>query len=228
MGRRGFLPDTDPELLGWALAFSTRISAGWADLGLTEAEAISYSQTFAAYASALEACDPAVRSKTAVAVKNAARRALKTASSQTASLIKGTPSVTDAQKIELGLNVRAKATTIPAPGSPPALGVVSSTAWTVKVKLRDSETASRRGKPPGVAGASIFTFVGDQPPAELSDWTFHANTGRSPIDITFNASLPPGTKVWLTAFWFNPRKQSGPACTAVSTNLPGGSVSMAA
>ena len=30
------------------------------------------------------------------------------------------------------------------------------------------------------------------------------------------------------AFWFNGRKQSGPACAPVSTNLPGGSVSMAA
>ena len=30
------------------------------------------------------------------------------------------------------------------------------------------------------------------------------------------------------AFWFNGRKQSGPACAPISANLPGGSVSMAA
>jgi hypothetical protein len=34
--------------------------------------------------------------------------------------------------------------------------------------------------------------------------------------------------VWLTAFWFNGRKQSGPACAPVGTNLPGGSVALGA
>jgi hypothetical protein len=35
-----------------------------------------------------------------------------------------------------------------------------------------------------------------------------------------------GAAVWITAFWFNPRKQSGPAAEPVSANLPGGSVSI--
>ncbi len=35
-------------------------------------------------------------------------------------------------------------------------------------------------------------------------------------------SLPAGTKVFLSAFWFNNRKESGPACTPVSTLLQGG------
>ncbi|HZZ42695.1 MAG TPA: hypothetical protein VFE58_07135 [Tepidisphaeraceae bacterium] len=36
------------------------------------------------------------------------------------------------------------------------------------------------------------------------------------------------SEVTLSAFWFNPRKQSSPMSTPVGTNLPGGSVSMAA
>ncbi len=32
----------------------------------------------------------------------------------------------------------------------------------------------------------------------------------------------PGSKIWLTAFFFNPRAMSGPAATPVSTYLPGG------
>jgi hypothetical protein len=48
------------------------------------------------------------------------------------------------------------------------------------------------------------------------------------VELAFLSGNPPGTRVWLTAFWFNGRKQSGPMCAPVGTNLPGGSVSMAA
>jgi hypothetical protein len=42
------------------------------------------------------------------------------------------------------------------------------------------------------------------------------------ISVVFPASVAPGSKVWLTAFFFNPRALSGPAATPVSTYLPGG------
>jgi hypothetical protein len=47
------------------------------------------------------------------------------------------------------------------------------------------------------------------------------------VDVEFPADAANGATVWLTAFWFNPRAQSGPACQPISTNIPGG-LSMAA
>ena len=58
-------------------------------------------------------------------------------------------------------------------------------------------------------------------------WTFQGSAGRvEKIDIGFPNTLAAGTKVWLCAFWFNRRKQSGNACDPISANLPGGGVSM--
>src|SRR5258706_406301 len=57
---------------------------------------------------------------------------------------------------------------------------------------------------------------------EEADWTFQGNTPRTSMNVTFPGATPAGAKVWFTAFWFNPRKQSGPAATPLGINLPGG------
>jgi hypothetical protein len=108
------------------------------------------------------------------------------------------------------------------------LEVISVSGWTARIRLRPAGGAGR-GKLPGTAGASIFSYVGATPPANIADWKFEASVGRvTAIDLTFDSSLAPGTKIWTCAFWFNGRKESGPACAPVSANLPGGGVAMAA
>ncbi len=87
--------------------------------------------------------------------------------------------------------------------------------------------AASGGKPAGVSGASIFSYVEATAPSDISAWKFEGNTGKTAV-VVFPNTTAAGATVWLTAFWFNPRKQSGPACTPVSTNVQRGSVSMAA
>jgi hypothetical protein len=136
--------------------------------------------------------------------------------------------VTDAQKLALGLSVRNAPSPIPPPAVAPGLDVLSVSGFTVDIKLHDASVSGKRGKPPGVSGASVFTHVGETAPADLGAWQFEGNTGQTKLSVPFPNTLAAGAKVWITAFWFNPRKQSGPMCAPVSTNLPGGSVSMAA
>jgi hypothetical protein len=73
-----------------------------------------------------------------------------------------------------------------------------------------------------VNGAAVFTYVGATPPADTSDWTFVGNTARTSFDVELPATMPAGATMWITAFWFNPRKQSGPAATPTSVGNPGG------
>ena len=223
-----FLPNTDATLLAWSLNFSTLITATPTAYGLTSTLATAYTALHTSFATALAACDPGTRSKSAVSTKNLARTNLKNNARLLAKLVDGTASVTNAQKLTLGLNVKASPSPIPAPSSSPALEVGTVTGWTVKLKLHDSTSGSKRGKPAGVSGASVFSFVGATPPNDMGSWTFQGNTGKTIVYVAFENTNAPGTKVWLTAFWFNGRKQSGPACAPVSTNLQGGSVSMAA
>jgi hypothetical protein len=91
----------------------------------------------------------------------------------------------------------------------------------VRLKLRDI-TVVRRGRPPGVAGAVVFSFVGATPPTSLADWRFEQNTSKTSLEINFPATVPPGARVWFTAFWFNPRAQNGPASAPTGINIPGG------
>jgi hypothetical protein len=46
--------------------------------------------------------------------------------------------------------------------------------------------------------------------------------------VVFDSSLAPGTTVFLTAFWFNPRLLSGPACTPISTSFGAAGVTTSA
>ena len=133
------------------------------------------------------------------------------------------PGTTNTQRSDLGLTVRnPEPTPIPPPASAPNIDVLSVDENTVRIRLHDPANPTRRGKPAGVDGAAIFSFVGDDAPTAEATWRFEGNTTRTAINVTFPNTGAPGSKVWFTAFWFNERKQSGPAATPVGTNLPGG------
>lgn len=109
----------------------------------------------------------------------------------------------------------------PAPAFVPELVVVKVDGNTVHVNLRDSQNLSRL-RPDFAKGANVFSYVGAEPPATAEGWFFQGGTTRTRFDVSFDASLPMGTKVWLTAFWKNERDQSGPACQPVPVTLLGG------
>jgi len=225
---KSFLPNTDAALLAWSLNFKTLIQAGAVSYGLTVPLATAYGVLHDAYADALAAADPAIRTRGSVAAKNTARANLKADARLLDRLVQGTASVSDAQKRDLGLNVPSAPTPIPPPADEPGLDILSVSKWTVKIKLHDTASDAKRGKPPGVIGAAIFTHVGATPPADIGAWQFQGNTGRTKLDVPFPNTLAAGTQVWIAAFWFNGRKQSGPACTPVPTTLQGSGVPMAA
>jgi hypothetical protein len=92
---------------------------------------------------------------------------------------------------------------------------------TVRVRLRGKDSP-RRGKPRGVAGAMVYSFVGSEPPATLDGWTCEGGTTRTTTDITLGArshGIKPGDMVWFTACWFNPRMQRGPVATPKPTYI---------
>jgi len=227
MGRSGFLPDKDAALLAWSQNFSTKISATPENFGLSSAQATSYQTLHDGFADALALCDPAVRNKTSCMAKNTAKLALKDGARSLAKIVEGTDTVTDAQKIELGLNVRAMPSPIPAPTSAPDIDIVSVLGRTVKLRLHNSgDPSPKRGRPDGVAGATIFSYVGDAPPEDVNDWKFEGNTTRTVIDVEFPVGAAAGAKVYFTAFWYSARALSGPLCDPVSTVLQYGGVSL--
>jgi hypothetical protein len=224
-----FLPSREASLVTWSNNFSTLISATPTAFGLTAAQATAFATLNTAWVSAYNtAKNSLTRSPANIITKNAAKKLMIAEARQLAGVIQKFPTITNTQRSELGLNVPNTPSPVPVPSTSPAMEITSVSAWTVNLKLHDSTLGSKRGKPPGVNGAAVFSFVGATAPVDIGSWKFEGNSGRTKIAVSFDSSNPPGTKVWLTAFWFNGRKQSGPACAPITTNLQGGSVSMAA
>ena len=220
-------PQTDAALQAWSSNFFSILStAAVGKYGVSAGQITAYGTVNSAFISALAACDPNLRNKSAVATKNQARTTLKNAAKLMANTINGVATVTVGEKIALGLNVRVKPTPAPVPAAAPGVTVKSVLAWTVNIRLFDTASSAKRGKPPRVSGAMIYSYVGAAPPVDMGAWTLEGMTGKTEQSITFANTNPGGTKVWFTAYWFNTRKQTGPMSVPITTNLQGGSVSM--
>lgn len=207
---RGFLPTTDSGLLTWSANFNQLISATPTTYGLTTVQASAYIAANDSYATALQtARDPGTRTRPSVAAKDAAREKLKTLARLYAKIVDATPSVTDAQKLSLGLTIRKRPTPIPAPGMSPIVEVLSVNGRAVMVRLHSDEP-SRRGRPSEVAGAKIDSFVGENPSDDIEDWRYEDSTTKMVYEVTFAASVVPGTRVWIAAVWYNPKAEDGP------------------
>ena len=222
------LPPSDTGLLQWSqnvVGLITPVPASW---GLVVGDVTAYTVLHDSYSTCLAACDPSVRNKPAVVAKNQARSNLKLGAAVVANKIYASPLVSNSMKTEIGMPPRQTPAPIPPPAVAPGLDVLSVDAWTVRIRLHDATSSAQRGKTPGAIGASVFSFVGAVAPVDLGAWKFEGSTGLTKLDVTFANTLAGGTKVWLSAFWFNGRKQSGPPCTPVPATIQGGGVTMAA
>ena len=133
-----FLPTTDNALLAWSLNFSTLISATPTTYGLSSTQATAYATLHSQYSAALAtATNPTTRTKANVAAKNTARDALKTDARLLAKIVDGQATVTDQQRIQLGLNVRTVPTPVPVPSLPPEMDIVSVIGRTVKIRVHN-------------------------------------------------------------------------------------------
>lgn len=227
------VPTSDTGLRDYGANFGTRVTATPTAYNLTAAQATAFDGKYDPFIIALDAVAAeraaGIRSGPQTEVKDEAKRQLLLIARELYAFVQDSLSVSDAKKLELGVVVKDfSPTPTPAPGFAPEILVKKVVGRTVTVQLKDAQNAARRGRPPGVIGASVFSFVGATPPSDISLYKFEGNTGRTTVNIEFPSSTPAGGTVFITGFWFNPAKLSGPACPPVGTTLAGGSVSMAA
>lgn len=123
MSRSFFTFTNDEKLANASAVFSKQISLSPEVYGLTEAEASEYAALHEAFATALRAATaPGRKCASLVAGKNTARVPLVAMASRLAKRIDGA-AVTDEQRINLHLSVRAKRSPLPAPGKPDRFGL---------------------------------------------------------------------------------------------------------
>jgi hypothetical protein len=217
-----YLPTREAELKDWLANASDKITAAPTTYALTAAQATTFSGLVSSFNTAYTAAvNPDTRTKGTILAKNDAMDAVKAYARQLVRIVQAAPAVTDTQRADLGINVHDEPSPINPPEEAPSLTVVSAIGRTMKIKLKGLESEGR-GKPDGVAGANLFSFVGETPPAEISEWTFEGGSTRTDFDVEFPASVAAGSQVCLCACWFNPRNQPGPMCAPVSCYIAGG------
>ena len=213
---RDFFPRREADIVTWSRNFAEKISAEPEQYGLTPLLVAQYLDRQEAFFAAFQTVhNPATRTPVAMIGKEETRVALEAEARKLARIIRATPTVTVAQRIELGLSAHEpgrRGPAVPRPEAAPSVWVVSVTGRTVKMQLMESANSPNRHRPRGAAGATIFAHVGEQPPPPTSDqWRFMCNTTRTAVEVTFaDPTLAPGTRVWLLARWFNTRAEPGP------------------
>jgi hypothetical protein len=211
-----------PYVIG-STSFLNIVTAEPITYGMNPAQVSAYDALNIVWTGAYErATNPLTRTKANVAAKNAARAAIVAMSADLARIIDGTPTVTDAQKIELGLNVRKAPVPVPAPTEAPAVDLGSVVNRTVNVHIHDSAASSKRGKPAGAVAAWVYTYVGQNYPTDPAAWTFERSTTKAKFQITFPDTVAGGQSVWIRAAWINAKQEAGPLSVPVTTNLQGG------
>jgi hypothetical protein len=219
---RNFYYGKDADVVAGSASFAASISAAPTTYGLVAAQATAFGLLNTALQSAYTAAiSPPTRGPVSIQAKNQAIHNMRVSAVNLAKIVYSTPTVTDTQLVALGLLPRPSRAPVPPPATAPVIDVVATSGNTVKLRLHAAGDPTRRGKPAGVDGASVFSFVGATPPDTEAEWTFEGVAGKTLLDVTFPAGTAPGARVWFTAFWFNSRKQSGPAASPVGTNIPG-------
>lgn len=226
---RSYIPTKDADLVTWSKNFLDRLGNDPPNYGLTQEQKVKFQAVQSAYAAAFEtANDSITRSPANIQKKNTARKALVAKTRELVDICQAWPEMTDDKRKELQISLRDNTPTpVPVPSTAPVIDISRVDGLTIKMRLHNGDS-TRRAKPAGVKGATLFSYVGDTPPVSLSDWTFEGSVTRTITQLTMPGSVAAGSKVWLTAFWFNTRSESGPATPPISTHVGFGGLSQAA
>lgn len=224
-----YLPQREGDLVNWGLNIVNRFAPDPTVFGLTLDQAAAFTDAQAAFSAAyLAATEPATRGPSKIETKNTTKKAFIAVARDTVGIIQAFPGTTDTMRVDLGITVRDyEPTPVPVPTESPVIDVTGVSGLTIKLRLHNGDS-TRRAKPDGVKGATLFSYVGEEPPVDLADWKFEGSVTKTVTSVTMASTVPPGSKVWLTSFWFNTRAESGPATSPVFTWTGNGGVNMAA
>jgi len=225
------IPVKDSLLVPFSTNFNDRIVASPLVFQLSAPQAAAYTALHAPYVAAYNAMMAAradgTRSQSLTATKDSTKLGLLNYARQLYSFVQSNKSVTDANKILLGIHLRVIPAPIPRPAVRPGMDIISVSGRTVSVNIPDSASSTKRGKPAGTEAAWVYSFVGAEYPSDPSQWNFEGATTKAKFNITFPNTVAGGTQVWVTAAWINAKQEAGPTSVPITTNLQGGGAASA-
>ena len=224
------VPTLDSELVPYGRNLEQQITARIDAYRLTPEQVDRYLEALTPYLGAanavVEARASGVRSTALTAKRDQLRGPLLRSARYLYSTIRDDPDVSDEDKELAGIVVPSPNTSPdPAPATPPNVDVLGATRDTISVGLRGTGSpAGSRRKPRYAAAAWVYSFAGEEYPADPMAWTFHGAATGDKFTLTFGEETPAGQQVWVMAFYVNRRGVGGPPSTPVTGNLQVGGV----
>lgn len=215
-----FLPTRDADLLTFAQHFAAYVVAHAVQLGFTSALGTQLNDVVVDFNDAYQISSNPLTATKGARVEKALRRAvLKATLRQFARQIQANPAVTAQQKTDLGLRVRdQEPTSQGAPNTQPVGRVVGTVNLDVVTEWFDQLTPTRRARPAGYAGLAIYSFVGDEPPADIELWRHEGLSTKSRYTVGFNAA-DAGKKITIVARWYSRKGEFGPLSAPMTTMI---------
>jgi hypothetical protein len=208
---------TDPGLAAWSTNASTRLTSNFADYNMTAPEAAAYKAIYDLYVAALAAVNTiGARSKALVADKNVKKRDLLKASRVIYKLVQASDTISAEDKTLLNVVIpKTEPTRADRPGFAPILTVEKVNGRLVSVRAQDAQVPTSRRRAAGTIGLMIFSHVGATAPDDVNLYKAEGLSGSVSFDVLFPDEVQPGSQVFITACWFNDRKETSPAAAAV-------------
>ena len=220
---RGYLPAREAQLVTWIGDFYRNLSTKPANyFGVSEQAIQEYNVSMTRFTDAyMLASNPDTRTGPTIEAKQMARKTLINSTRSLVDVMQAWPQMTDDKRRLLGITVRAtRSTSTGRPGIKPYIEVAGVDQNTITLRILQNKSV--RAKPKGVIGAILFSAVAPTAPTTESGWFCQGNSTKSTVLVQFPDTVPPGSRVWFTAAYFNRKLETGPAANVVSTNLPGG------
>jgi hypothetical protein len=215
MSGTNYLPTRQEELATWTSKFYTAMEANTAACNMTPELLTAYEAAQTAYADALAvATTPATRTPTAIETKDGLKAELVALTRRYVNICQASPLMTNPIRVDLQIPVRdTEPTPVPVPGEMPKLSVKMVRGNRLYLELLNQDNEKR--KPVGARSAWLYSWVGESPSPDLTQWEFRGETTRSDPELDFPLSVGPDTEVWVAALWVNPTGKPGPACAPV-------------
>lgn len=208
---RSYIPQRESLLKAWAINFAALITAAPETYGLSAGNATTIQDSVDDFSDAYDlANNPATRTGPTVSDKDAKRVFMLQIVRPFSQQVRNNSGVSNENKLALGLTIRDTVPTpIAAPVTQPLLSILAATPLEHTIRFSDAASPDKRAKPFGVKGLLLFRFVGDNAPADYSDWHFVGLATKNPFPSSF-ASGDATKRAQYVARWVNGNGKVGP------------------
>ncbi|HEX8138350.1 MAG TPA: hypothetical protein VF544_12230 [Pyrinomonadaceae bacterium] len=217
-----YIPGSDSDFNTWQSNFMTYVGANLAALGLTAADLApltsgqsEWATSYAAHVAAQTAAEGAQQTK------KQTRDLFETTLRSLVRRIQGQPTLTDAQRAEMGISLReTPRTETGVPTTRPIATVDTSQRLRHTINFTDETTPNSRAKPGGVMGCEIWVKVGDPAPTDPDQLQFLGTDTRTPYIATYGGEEA-GKVAHYMLRWVNTKGEQGPWSQTVSATITG-------